>query len=232
MVVRFGEKGLLWIEVEATGVAAHGAHVHKGVNAIDRLRAALDRVMLLEHLPVAAPDSVTQAIEAARPISEAISGAGESETLRRVTVNIGTISGGVSPNLVPTHAIARADIRLPIGLSTGELEDRLNEVLSPLQGVTWRPLRRFEPNFTDPGHEIVTRVRDVAAEVLGTAPAVNMRVGGSDSRWYRMHNVPTVVYGLTPFNMGGPDEHILLDELRTVAKVHTLAAFDFLTNRT
>jgi succinyl-diaminopimelate desuccinylase len=232
MVVRFGEKGLLWIEVEATGVAAHGAHVHKGVNAIDRLRAALDRVMLLEHLPVAAPDSVSQAIEVARPISEAISGAGESETLRRVTVNIGTISGGVSPNLVPTHAIARADIRLPIGLSTGELENRLNEVLNPLQGVTWRPLRRFEPNFTDPGHEIVTRVRDVAAEVLGTAPAVNMRVGGSDSRWYRMHNVPTVVYGLTPFNMGGPDEHILLDELRTLAKVHTLAAFDFLTNRT
>ena len=36
MVVRFGEKGLLWIEVEATGIAAHGAHVHKGVNAINR----------------------------------------------------------------------------------------------------------------------------------------------------------------------------------------------------
>lgn len=232
MVVRFGEKGLLWIEVEATGVAAHGAHVHKGVNAIDRLRAALDRVMLLEQLPVSAPDSVTQAIEAARPISEAISGAGESETLRRVTVNIGTIAGGISPNLVPTGAIAKADIRLPIGLSTDALEDRLNEALSPLQGVTWRALRRFEPNFTDPGHEIVTRVRDVAAEVLGTAPAVNMRVGGSDSRWYRMYNVPTVVYGLTPFNMGGPDEHILVNELRIVAKVHTLAAFDFLTNRT
>jgi succinyl-diaminopimelate desuccinylase len=232
MVARFGEKGLLWIEVEATGVAAHGAHVHMGVNAIDRLRAALDRVMVLERLPVAAPASVTQAIEAARPISEAISGAGESETLRRVTVNIGTIAGGVSPNLIPTDAIARADIRLPVGLSTGKLEDRLNEALSPLQGVTWRPLRRFEPNFTDPSHEIVTRVRDVAAEVLGTPPAVNMRVGGSDSRWYRMHNVPTVVYGLTPFNMGGPDEHILVDELRTVAKVHTLAAFDFLSNRT
>ena len=38
-------------------------------------------------------------------------------------------------------------------------------------------------------------------------------------------------YGLTPFNMGGPDEYILVDELRAVAKVHTLAAFDFLTNR-
>jgi succinyl-diaminopimelate desuccinylase len=36
---------------------------------------------------------------------------------------------------------------------------------------------------------------------------------------------------LTPFNMGAADEHILVDELRAVAKVHTLAAFDFLTNR-
>ena len=59
LVVRFGEKGLLWLEVEAEGAAAHGAHVHKGVNAIDRLRAALDRVKELERLPVEAPAAVT-----------------------------------------------------------------------------------------------------------------------------------------------------------------------------
>jgi hypothetical protein len=41
-VVRFGEKGFLWIELEARGKPAHGAHVHLGINAIDRLRAALD----------------------------------------------------------------------------------------------------------------------------------------------------------------------------------------------
>ena len=70
MVVRFGEKGLMWIEVEARGAAAHGAHVHKGINAIDRLRGALDRVKELERLPVAAPDAVTRAIAAASPISE------------------------------------------------------------------------------------------------------------------------------------------------------------------
>ena len=231
MVVRFGEKGLLWIEVEARGSAAHGAHVHKGVNAIDRLRVALDRVKELERLPVAAPDAVTRAIADASAISEPISGAGEAETLARVTVNIGTIEGGMSPNLVPTHAIARIDIRLPVGITTAVLQEKLDVWLGPVEGVTWRMLRRFEPSFTDPGHEIVARVRAVAEEVLGTAPAVNMRVGGSDSRWYRMHGVPTVVYGLTPFNMGGPDEHILVDELKAVAKVHTLAAFDFLANR-
>ena len=231
MVVRFGEKGLLWLEVEASGAAAHGAHVHKGINAIDRLRTALDRVKDLERLPIAMPAAVKDAIAAAASISEPLSGAGESDTLSRVTVNIGTITGGVSPNLVPSEARAQCDIRLPVGTTTPALLGRLDDWLRPLEGLTWQPIRRFEPNFTDPAHEIVTRVRDVAAEVLGSLPAVNMRVGGSDSRWYRQHGVPTVVYGLTPFNMGAADEHILVDELKAVAKVHTLSAFDFLTNR-
>jgi acetylornithine deacetylase/succinyl-diaminopimelate desuccinylase-like protein len=229
VVLRFGEKGLLWIEVEALGVAAHGAHVHKGVNAIDRLRIALDRVKELEHLPVVAPDAVTRAIAEAGSVSEAVSGAGETAILQRVTTNIGTVAGGASPNLVPRRAVAEIDIRLPIGVTTDLLEQKLDASLGPLEGVSWRVLRRFEPSFTDPAHEIVVRVREVAREVLGTTPAVNMRVGGSDSRWYRMHGVPTVVYGLTPFNMGAADEHILIEELRVVAKVHTLAAFDFLS---
>jgi acetylornithine deacetylase/succinyl-diaminopimelate desuccinylase-like protein len=228
-VVRFGEKGLMWVEVEATGSPAHGAHVHRGTNAIDRLRTALDRLKDLEEIPFQAPPVVSQAIARAKLISEPLSGTGEAETLQRVTVNIGTIEGGTSPNLVPTHAIARADIRLPVGITTDILVARLNEWLAPLEGVRWRAIRRFEPSFTPPGHEIVQRTARVAAEVLGKAPAVNMRVGGSDSRWYRQYGVPTVVLGLTPFNMGGADEYVLLDELVAVAKIHTLVAYDFLS---
>ena len=228
-VVRFGEKGLMWVEVEASGSPAHGAHVHRGTNAIDRLRVALDRLKDLEDLPFQAPPVVTAAIAKAKAISESLSGAGESETLQRVTVNIGTIEGGTSPNLVPTHAIARADIRLPVGITTDVLVARLDEWLGPLEGVTWRAIRRFEPSFTPPDDEIVVRTAKVAHEVLGEMPAVNMRVGGSDSRWYRPAGVPTVVLGLTPFNMGGPDEYVLVDELVAVAKIHTLTAFDFLT---
>lgn len=228
-VVRFGEKGLMWVEVEATGSPAHGAHVHKGTNAIDRLRTALDFLKQLEDVPFQSPPVVTQAIGRAKPISEPLSGAGEADTLSRVTVNIGTIEGGTSPNLVPTHAIACADIRLPVGITTDLLAAKLDEWLAPLDGVSWRAIRRFEPSFTDPDHEIVTRTASVAAEVLGETPAVNMRVGGSDSRWYRMFDVPTVVLGLTPYNMGGADEHVLVDELLAVAKIHTLVAYDFLS---
>jgi acetylornithine deacetylase/succinyl-diaminopimelate desuccinylase-like protein len=228
-VLRFGEKGFLWIEVEAVGTAAHGAHVHLGENAIDRLRAALDVVSGLRGLPVAAPPAVAAAIDAARPISEPLAGAGEARVLGAVTVNIGRIEGGTAPNLVPASAQAACDIRVPVGLTCAEVEAALAAGLNPLPGIAWRVLRRFEPNHTDPAADIVRLTHAAAEEVLGGTVAVNMRVGGSDARWFRMAGLPTVVYGPTPHNMGGADEWADVAELETVARVHALAAFDFLT---
>ena len=228
-VVRFGEKGFLWIELEALGKPAHGAHVHLGINAINRLRVALDGLAALHDLPVLAPGAVTEAIAAARPISEALSGAGEADTLGRVTVNIGHIAGGTSMNLIPASARAGVDIRLPVGTSATQAEARIAAALSGMDDVTWRVLRRFEPSFTAPDADIVRTVAGAAAEVLGRTTAVNMRVGGSDSRLFRVAGIPTVVYGPTPHNMGGADEYALIEELHAVATVHALAALDFLS---
>jgi acetylornithine deacetylase/succinyl-diaminopimelate desuccinylase-like protein len=220
---------LCWIEIEATGQPAHGAHVHRGINAVDRLRAALDGLKRLEALAVNAPPDVTAAIMAAKPVSEPLSGAGEADTLQRVTVNIGTISGGVSPNLVPSQARAAADIRLPVGVTLDEVEAALRRELGAIDGVSWRVLQMYPPRFTPPDHAIVRHTVAAATEVLGRAPVVNMRVGASDARLYRMFGVPSVVFGCTPFGMGGPDEHILVDELVRVAQVHALAARAFLS---
>ncbi|CAH0274237.1 M20/M25/M40 family metallo-hydrolase [Roseomonas sp. CECT 9278] len=227
-VLRFGEKGFLWIELEATGTAAHGAHVHLGENAIDRLRAALDVVAGLRDLPVAAPPAVTAAIAAAQPISEALAGAGEARVLGSVTVNIGRIDGGTAPNLVPAAARAACDIRLPVGVAAAQVEAALAAGLGPLPGIAWRVLRCFEANHTDPAADIVRATHAAAEEVLGGPVAVNMRVGGSDARWFRMLGLPTVVYGPTPHNMGGADEWADVAELEAVARVQALAAFDFL----
>lgn len=226
-VLRFGEKGFLWVEIEAAGLAAHGAHVHLGDNAIDRLRAALDRLSTLRDLEVRAPEVVSAAIARSRAISEALAGAGEAEVLGRVTVNLGRIGGGTSSNLVPAVADAGVDVRLPVGVSAADAEAALARALG-LPGITHRVLRRFEPNYTDPGCELVRRCAAVAEEVTGAAVAVNMRVGGSDARWFRDAGLPTVVYGPTPHGMGGPDEWVSLDELDQVARVHALTAFDLL----
>ena len=229
LVVRFGEKGLIWIEIEAEGQPAHGAHVHKGINAIDRLREALDALKRLEALPAVAPIEVTRAVEEAAVISESLSGAGEAGTLRRLTVNVGTISGGVSPNLVPSRAQAAADIRVPVGITLEAVEQALHRELDGIAGINWRIIRKFPPSFTPPDHEIVRTIVAAATAILGRAPVVNMRVGASDARLYRMFGVPSVVFGCTPFGMGGPDEYVLVDELVAVAQVHALTALSFLT---
>jgi succinyl-diaminopimelate desuccinylase len=229
LVLRFGEKGFLWVRITARGRPAHGAHVHLGENALDRLRAALDAVAGLRALHASPPPGVAEAIAAAKPISEPLGGAGEAEVLASVTVNLGRIEGGSSPNLVPATAEAALDIRLPAGLSPATAEAALAAALAGHAGVTLEVLRRVEPTVTDPGSEIVQTVRRAAEQVLGRAPAVNMRVGGSDARLFRRAGIPTVVYGPTPFNMGGMDEHVLLGELQVVSRVHALAAFEFLT---
>lgn len=169
-----------------------------------------------------------EAIERSRAISEPLAGAGEADVLGRVTVNIGRIEGGTSTNLVPASARAGADLRLPVGVSAAAAERALAAALGR-PGIKYRVLRRFEPSHTDPGSEIVRRCAAAAREVVGGQVAVNMRVGGSDARWFRMEGLPTVVYGPTPHGMGGPDEWVDLAELDQVARVHALTAFDLLT---
>jgi acetylornithine deacetylase/succinyl-diaminopimelate desuccinylase-like protein len=165
-------------------------------------------------------------------VSEAVSGAGEATTLATITVNCGVIHGGISPNLVPAAAEARFDIRLPVGVTVGEVEGVIAGKLEKLDGVRYRVARRVDPSWTPPDHEIIRRLQHCGSEVLGRRPVVNMRVGASDSRLYRARGLAAVVCGPTPHNMGGPDEYVTLEDLAAVAYMHTLAAFDFLSATT
>jgi acetylornithine deacetylase/succinyl-diaminopimelate desuccinylase-like protein len=230
MVIRLGEKGLLWLRITAGGRAAHGAHVHLGDNAVERLLDALARLVTLRELPVPTPPAIAAAIDEAREVSERLAGPGETAVLTSVTVNIGTVKGGTSVNLVPARATAEVDVRLPVGVSIDAVVTEARRRVAGLSGVEIEVLRRFEPNYTDPRHEIFRRLQANAEALSGRRPVVTMRVGASDSRLYRMAGIPAAVYGPTPHNMGAPDEHITVDDLRLVGRVHALTAFDFLSS--
>jgi succinyl-diaminopimelate desuccinylase len=227
-VLRFGEKGMIWLRLDASGKSAHAAHVHRGISAIERLLDAIQDLKTLRDHPVDAPADVLAAIENSGPASEELSGRGESDVLRRVTVTFGTVQGGRLSNLVADQACATADIRLPVGVSVAQIEARINAIVARHEGVSVEITRRYEPNWTSPDHEIVQRVRRNCAARLGIEPVVNMRVGASDARHYRMHGVPTVVCGLTAHNMGSFDEHVHIDELRALGEIYALTAFDYL----
>jgi succinyl-diaminopimelate desuccinylase len=227
-VLRFGEKGRVWLRVTAFGKASHGAHVHLGENAIDRLMAALARFTTLHNLAAPVPADIIAAIAEAAPISEPLSGAGEAKTLTHITVNIGTISGGSAINIVPDRAESLIDIRFPPGVSGEEIRRWIAENLEPLPGIAYEILACDEPNWTSPTHEIVAITRRNAVALLGDGVVANMRVGFSDARFYRQRDIPSVVYGPRPFNMGAADEHVLLDDIFAVFYVHAMTAYDYL----
>ena len=130
-VVRIGEKGNVWIELEVTGVANHAAHVHLGRNAVDALVDALGAVRSLEGLAPSLPAAVERAIAEAKGVSEAESGVGEAETLRRITVNIGRIEGGIGVNTIPDRARALCDIRIPPGVTVEDVRAELSAAIDP-----------------------------------------------------------------------------------------------------
>jgi acetylornithine deacetylase/succinyl-diaminopimelate desuccinylase-like protein len=102
-------KGSLWLELETHGKAAHGATPQFGKNAIHEMSRIVD---LLE------TDYATQLRKRKHPL------------LGTATVNVGTISGGVQPNIVPDCCKISVDRRtLP-----GETETKVkNEIAAFLR---------------------------------------------------------------------------------------------------
>ena len=230
-VVRIGEKGNVWLELEATGVANHAAHVHLGRNAVDALVDALGALPGLEELTPSLPEPVERTIAEAKAVSEAESGEGEAETLRRITVNTGRIEGGTGVNTIPDRARALCDIRIPPGVTVDRVRAELAEAIDPLPDVSWRVLECTEPSWTEPEEEIVRAVRENAAAVTGRDVVVNLRAGFSDARFWRHAGVPSVVYGVAPHRMGGADEYATVEDLEAAFAVHAFAAFDCLHGR-
>ncbi|HET7600004.1 MAG TPA: M20/M25/M40 family metallo-hydrolase [Gemmatimonadales bacterium] len=103
-----GQKGSLRVDLEATGRAAHSAYPSEGQSAIVPLLETLRRIRRLP-LPF-------------------------DPMLGSSTLNIGTIHGGVAPNVIPPHATAQVLVRT-VG-PTAHLKDQLRLAADP--GVTVR----------------------------------------------------------------------------------------------
>ena len=62
-------------------------------------------------------------------------------------------------------------------------------ILAAHEGVNYRIIRRYEPQWSDPHHELVSLLAKAGEEILGRRPVANYRVGASDARLYRQRGV-------------------------------------------
>jgi succinyl-diaminopimelate desuccinylase len=226
-LVNFAEKGQIWLEVVSRGKAAHGAYTHLGSNAIQNLYHFLSDLEKLEDLNVA-PDEISKVLREGRKVVDELRGPGATDVLGRVTVNMGTISGGLKLNLVPDLCRAEVDIRPPQGATTSSLLSQIEAIRSRYQGIECRILQRIEPNHTLLDQEIVRLTLKNAEAVRAHRVFPSSGIGATDCRHFRLRGIPCSVYGPRSYQMGAPDEFITIRDLMDTVKVHTLTSFDFL----
>jgi succinyl-diaminopimelate desuccinylase len=135
--VSVADRGNVWLTITATGTAAHGSRPMIGVNAIDRLTDAIERLRTEFggwELPIdPAMDAV---IAESVGFYEPEAGAEATRELYRYpTINLGTIEGGTAINTVPASATAEVDVRLTASVDTGEVLRSIRGCFDGLDGV-------------------------------------------------------------------------------------------------
>ncbi len=226
--IRFGEKGLIWIELNVDTKGGHGGYPQVSANAIKIASAIIGELERLAEITGDMPGEVEDHIDAGREAFDALLGDGATDNLKRVSVNIGMVEGGEKVNMIAAHSRAEIDIRCPIGVSTDQVLRQFDEIIGRYPGSSYRIINRSEPNYVDPHHEMVEILRNNAEAVRGIRPQPNISLGGTDCRLWRQRGVPAFIYGPTPYNMGAPDECVTVDDLLGTVSVHVLSAYDYL----
>ncbi len=226
--IRFGEKGPLWLEFTVRTPGAHGAYTHYSKSAT---KLALQLASELEAVTAIEPnisDNVRAALEHGRATMDKAMGAGAADTVSQVTLNIGTIRGGLKVNMVPGECVFEADIRLPVGVEKSQVIEVVARVLADFPEATMREMQFSPPSWCDPNGEMVEILQRNVAALKGFTPVPIVSLGGTDARLWRYRNVPAYVYGPLPRGMGSTDEHVEIEEFLHVVRVHVLSAYDYL----
>lgn len=228
-VVRFGEKGLMWFEVRVRTKGGHGGYAHMSPNAVKIAGKIIADMEELGKITFPMSAEVRERIERARAGLDKYLGAGATDTLYKVTVNIGTIGGGLKVNMIAADCTVEVDVRCPIGGNTDVLLEQAEEIVKRYPEASLHLIYRTEPNSCDPDHVMLGYVRQSARDVRSEEPLEGISLGGTDCRLWRLRGTPAIVYGPTPYNMGAPNEYVTVDDYLGTVKVHARAAYDYLT---
>ena len=156
-------------------------------------------------------------------------GPGAGDIVDKVTLNIGTIKGGVKVNMVPSSAIFEPDIRLPLGVTRERVMAEVEKIMKAFPEATVRETNCNPPSWVDPDCEIIRIVQKNVEALRGFKPQPIVSLGGTDARLWRYRNIQACVYGPFPHGMGSFDEHVDIEDFLHIVRTHVLSAYDFLT---
>lgn len=230
--IRFGEKGTLRIDFKVTAPGAHGAYTHRSEGAIRIASRFIERLISLEKVDLGMDKKILEYMQQpdVRKLADEIMWEGASNSMLFPTVNIGTIQGGTSINMVPSECTFATDIRIPIGVKTEAVRNYIDGIVGDCKGVSYtvRQNHSHEPAYSEPNHEAVRLLQNNARALRGSTPLAICSLGATDCKHFRTHGIPAYAYGPHPRGMAERDEKVSIEEFLDTVKVHTLTAWDYL----
>lgn len=208
---------------------AHGAYIHRSASATAIASKVIGELERLTELPPAEVGNITSLLDAAAATTDEEWGAGAARNPRRITVNPGVLRGGVKVNMVAAECVFEVDLRLPIGFDDSEIRRAGDAIIARYPEVSYEQILYNPPSWTPPDTEMAELLRFNAKAVSGIEPIPVVSLGGTDARLWRYKDIPAIVFGPSPIEMGGVDEYVEVEEFLDVVRIHVLTAYDYLS---
>src|SRR4051794_35932709 len=195
-------KGFAWIEIEVTGVAAHGSRPHVGVDAIVKTGPILTAIGELD----------TALGERTHP------------RLGRGSVHASVIEGGVELSSYPARCVVGIERRTLPGESGADIEREVEQLLDRCRGadrelvVEQRTLLVREPFEVDAESELVRTVSTCASQILGMPPKIAGASYWADAAFIAAAGIPTVMFGPSGEGAHALEEWVSLADTEVVTE--------------
>ncbi len=205
-----GHNGVLWLEVELTGKAAHASSPQQGVNAFEAMSSVVQKLQAYKQ-KLNAPQGCYVDFD------------GRS---RNPTLNIGGVfSGGEGDkiNTVPAYARFSLDRRLVPGEQIAAVERALRRAVERAAEPPCRvtaPLR-IEPCVVDAEHALPQAFAQAVQAVRRRAASYRLSAGFTDLHYFAIDGgLPGIGYGVKGERIHGTDERVRVRDLALTARTY------------
>jgi acetylornithine deacetylase len=207
--------GILWLDIDIVGHAAHASTADRTVNAIEIAACLIGALRDLE-----------------REMNADVDEAAMADVPHPYNVNIGTFHAGDWSSSVPARTRLGVRVGHPTAWSADEAERHVQEAIDrAVQDDPWlrdHPPRIHKSGFRaqgyaiDPDHALVEQIRAAHRDAHGTSPSTVAMGSTTDARYYlNGSDTPALCYGPRARNIHGVDEAVELQSIVDGAKTLT-----------
>ena len=218
MQLAVAEKGLLWVEIEATAPSGQGLLSQRGGSAITRLAGAVTQLDRMNDEHAAPPTD----------LSSVAASAGDQGL--RLSVNTGTVHGGTFVSQSAARAVAEIDFRIPPGLTIDDIDRRLNEVCRSVPGSRASSRQRLESKLDQPARRHRSHPRGSGGTYTRRHTRASRAASGKrcEPMEGERHS-RDLLRAPSRFSASGVDDFVNTQDVIDCVRVYALSALNYLT---